>query len=123
MFYKNGNVSYKLGIGRADLGYNSYQQQEKINKNICNLQDKMAAYIEESNKEYTVYTGDYNIQKKKLKSLNDQISALNEDTKIAHDSFKKNYTFFLIGGISLLVILVFIFASKKLILHETAMKN
>ena len=48
----------------------------------------MAAYIEESNKEYTVYTGDYNIQKK-LKSLNDQISALNEDTKIAHDSFKK----------------------------------
>ena len=55
--------------GAASGGYNSYQQQEKINKNICNLQDKMAAYIEESNKEYTVYTGDYNIQKKKIKKF------------------------------------------------------
>lgn len=123
-------MAFMLGLmalgaigGAASGGYNSYQQQEKINKNICNLQDKMAAYIQTSNETYDVYTADYNTQKKKLKSLNDQISALNEDTKIAHDSFKKNYTFFLIGGISLLVILVFIFASKKLILHETAMKN
>ena len=83
----------------------------------------MAAYIQTSSSEYKEYTAEYNTQKKKLKSLNDQISALNEDTKIAHDSFKKNYTFFLIGGISVLVILVFFFVSKKLILHETAMKN
>jgi uncharacterized protein (DUF342 family) len=109
--------------GAASSGYNSYQQQDKINKNICSAKSTMAAYIQTSSIEYEEYTAEYNTQKKKLKSLNDQISALNEDTKIAHDSFKKNYTFFLIGGISVLVILVFIFVSKKLILHETAMKN
>lgn len=111
-------------VGGATSGaVNGYTQQKKINDNICQLKKNMTDYINESNYEYEEYTQDYNTQKKKLSKLNDQITFLNQDTKIAHDNFKKSYTFFLIGGISLLVILVFIFVSKKLILHETAMKN
>jgi hypothetical protein len=110
-------------FGGLSGGINAHNQQQDINNQVCQTKQKIADYIKTSGQQYELYSTEYLDQKKKLNKLLQDINIINQNTKIAHQNFKKTYTYFLIGGISLLIVLVFIFFTKKVILKETAMAN
>lgn len=108
-------------FGGLSGGLNAHNQQQDINNQVCQTKQKIADYIKTSGQQYELYSNEYLNQKKQLDKLLQDINIINQNTKIAHQNFKKTYNYFLIGGISLLIVLVFIFFTKKVILKETAM--
>jgi p-aminobenzoyl-glutamate transporter AbgT len=108
-------------FGGLSGGLNAHNQQQDINNQVCQTKKKIAEYIKTSGEQYELYSTEYLNQKKQLNKLLQDINIINQNTKIAHQNFKKTYTYFLIGGITLLILLVFIFVTKKVILKETAM--
>ncbi len=110
-------------FGSVGGAFNASNQQTKINNNICQIKDTMLQQLNNFQSTEDVYSSEYQVQKAQVAGLNKKIIILNQDTQIAHDEFKKTYTYFLVGGISLLIILIFILATKKIILRESAMQK
>jgi hypothetical protein len=118
-------ILFVLGMvgGAASGGYNAATQQASYNQKLCNLQKTMREYQKVANTEVELFTQEYFQWKKKVSDLQDQIQLLHADTLQIKKDFDKNYLFFAIAGIGIMLILIFVFVTKKIILKESAMSK
>lgn len=110
-------------LGGTAGGITASKQQSQINTNICDLATKMAKYkntMVEADSALLVQTANTQQQ---VTDLAFQISSLQDDIRLQHQQFKKTYMYWVIAAIIFLMILVFMFASKKILLKATTEPN
>jgi hypothetical protein len=102
--------------GTISGGINAANQQAEINQQICNIAAQMKQYkslILSEDQLYAAATGEIQAQ---VYSLAAQISLLQNAIRDQHSKFKETYNRWVMSGFIFLIILIFIFATKKFIL-------
>jgi len=111
-----------LGAGVSG-GFNAGEQQASIKKDVCNLAKQMAQYKASMSSEVSILNAEAAQVQSELDDMAVQMSQLKDDIRIKHDNFKKTYDIWVVVSILFLLALIFVFASKKLILKATSSRD
>jgi len=106
--------------GATSGGMGAKNQQEDINKQICLLAKSQVSYSNNINNLISqTDTLDANVNAS-ITNLDISISNIQQQLKESHNEFKKTYRNYYVMAIIFMIVLVFIFASKLIILHASS---
>lgn len=110
-------------LGGISGGMNARKAQEKIKHKVCNLYRSMRAYQKNMSLQETLLEQENQNLITETQKLAEEIGFIQDDLREQKSSFKKRYDMWVVVGVIFLIILIFIFASKKVILHATTEKS
>jgi len=103
----------------VSAGASASSQQREINNNICTLADQMTQYKENMKDFDNILSLEKSQVRAQTTDLMFQISTIQNSIRKQHAMFKKTYLIWSVIGIIFMIILVFIFASKIVILKAS----
>jgi flagellar biosynthesis/type III secretory pathway M-ring protein FliF/YscJ len=107
-------------MGAASGCKNGEDLQNQYNSQICTLAKQQQEY---SNNINTLISNTKNLDEgvnDKITNLDISISDIQQQLKESHNEFKKTYRNYYVVAIIFMIVLVFIFASKLIILHASS---
>jgi outer membrane murein-binding lipoprotein Lpp len=121
MFMMGAMVVGAVG-GTVAGGINSANQQQQIKNNVCQLAQQMKSYKSMMASETNLLASDAVEMQSKINDLSAQITATKDNIKMQHANFKITYNRWTIAGFVFMVVLIFVLASKKIILGASTEK-
>lgn len=109
-------------LSSVSAGISASSQQREINNNICTLADQMTQYKENMKDFDNILSLETSQVRAETTDLMFQISTIQNSIRKQHAMFKKTYLIWSVVGIIFMIILVFIFASKIVILKASTTK-
>lgn len=106
-------------LSSVSAGILAASEQREINNNICTLADQMAQYKENMKDFDNILSLETSQVRAQTTDLMFQISTVQNSIRKQHAMFKKTYLRWSVVGIIFMIILVFIFASKIVILKAS----
>ena len=103
----------------VSAGASASSQQREINNNICTLADQMTQYKENMKDFDNILSLEKSQVRAQTTDLMFQISTIQNSIRKQHAMFKKTYLIWSVIRIIFMIILVFIFASKIVILKAS----
>ena len=100
-------------------GVSAGQQQAEINDDICTLAKQMTAYKASMRDMENVLALETAEVRSQITNLMFEISTMQDAIRKKHEMFKKTYLIWSVVSIIVMVFLIFIFASKILILKAS----
>lgn len=102
--------------GMISGGYSATMQQKSINDSLCQIVASMKQATANFDGDMTVYEEIYSDNLYQIQQSQNQVALALKNIKTNMTVFKKQYLFTLLTGIFVLIVLIFIFATKKIIL-------
>jgi len=106
-------------LSSVSAGTSASSQQREINNNICTLADQMTQYKENMKDFDNILSLETSQVRAQTTDLMFQISTIQNSIRKQHAMFKKTYLIWSVIGIIFMIMLVFIFASKIVILKAS----
>ncbi len=106
-------------MGTIGGGLSAAKQQGQIKNQVCQISDQMNQYKLNALAQLSATQEEQTLYQQKLDNLGSQMATIQNNIKFNHDNYKKTYTYYTIGFIVILMLLIFIFAAKKFILKAT----
>jgi len=100
-------------------GLNAKAQQQKIKESVCQMYKQMVDYKQAMATEVSILSSEASEAQQAAQNIMTQVSQIQSQIRLDHSNFKNTYNTWVIICVIFLIILVFIFASKKFILHAT----
>ena len=110
-------------LSATSSGISAKRQQQEINNNICDLVDSMTKYKGAMKDSASVLSSLTNTVRGEISDLMFNISDMQNSIRMKHSQFKKTYMMWSVGAIIFMILLVFIFASKIIILKASTTGN
>lgn len=98
---------------------NARAQQQQIKNEVCQLAQQMDQYKKVMADESSILRAENAQSQNKIQNMALSITQLKESISVRHANFKKTYNTWVIFSSIFLIILVFVFATKKFILGAT----
>ncbi len=109
-------------FGMLSGGFNAGTQQNDINKSICSMVDSMNTYKTNMKNLASVLNAENSEIRQEINDLALQISTYQDSIRQQHQQFKDTYKLWSVTAIIFMIILIFIFASKIIILKASTTK-
>lgn len=100
-------------------GLNAKAQQQQIKKEVCQLAQQMEQYKQIMSSQAGILRAEEAEAQTKIQNMALSITQLKESISVRHANFKKTYNTWVVVSSIFLIILIFIFATKKFILGAT----
>lgn len=100
-------------------GLNAKAQQQEIEQKVCQMYDQMQEYKKNMATEVSILSNEAAQSQQAAQSIMMGVSNLQSEIQLHHSNYKKTYNQWVVISVVFLILLIFIFASKKLILHAT----
>ena len=115
---------FAMAVGSAASGgYSAFTQQNDIKKQVCDTAKQTQEYAQTMASSISaIKQADYDVNKK-IQSTTTNIQQAQKTIRTKQQSFKQLYNIFLIGGLVVILIVIFLLATKKFILMKVKMKN
>lgn len=104
-------------------GLNAKAEQQKIKNAVCQMAAQMEQYKAAMSQEASILDAAAAAAQSEADQLAMQISGMKSTIQLQHVNFKKTYNRWVVISVIFLILLVFVFASKKIILHATTEPN
>lgn len=111
------------GLSATAGGINASKQQDMIKQEVCQIAQQMQTYKTMMLDQENILQMAAAQTQSQADDLLLQISSIKQSILQRHADFKKTYNYWVVASIVFLILLVFIFASKKLILHASTERS
>lgn len=106
-------------LSSMSAGISAAAQQREINHNICTLAKQMTQYKENMKDFDNILSLETAEVRSQTTDLMFEIATMQDSIRKQHAHFKKTYMMWSVVGIIFMILLVFIFASKIVILNAS----